>query len=317
MIMHTLNYHHLRYFREVALEGNLTRAAARLHVSQSALSTQIRQLESDLGEALFSREQKSLTLTEAGRIALDYAETIFRAGGELVDTLRHGTGGRRRVLRVGAMATLSRNFQLEFLRPAQSRDDVDLVLRSGGLRELVGQLEAHTLDIVLTNVPLKRDAGCSWHCHLLQEQPVSLVGRRPAGRKKFRFPDDLAGTPVQLPGLDSHLRMEFDRLLDRAGIRPIIAAEVDDMAMLRVLARQSDALTLVPPVVVRDELREKLLVEHCRIPEIRERFYAITPVRRKPQHLVGELLDDFRRRPAFPAKGRAIGILRTPTERGP
>lgn len=288
--MHHLNYHHLRYFREVALEGNLTRAAARLHVSQSALSTQIRRLEDDLGEALFSREQKSLVLTEAGRIALDYADTIFRAGGELVDTLRHGTAGRRQILRVGAMATLSRNFQLEFLQPVQSRADVDLVLKSGGLRELMTQLEAHALDLVLTNLPLKRDAGSAWHCHLLEEQPVSLVGRRPASRKKFRFPADLATVPVQLPGLDSHLRVEFDRLLDRAGIRPIIAAEVDDMAMLRLLARESDALTLVPPVVVRDELRENLLTERCRIPEICERFYAVTPVLRKPRLLVSELL---------------------------
>lgn len=288
--MHHLNYHHLRYFREVALMGNLTRAAARLHVSQSALSTQIRQLEESLGEPLFSRAQKSLVLTEAGSIALDYAETIFRAGGELVDTLKNRPAGRRQMLRVGAMATLSRNFQIKFLHPALSHENVDVVLRSGGLRELMEQLNAHTLDLVLTNIPIKRDAGSAWHCHLVEEQPVSLVSRKTRSRKKFRFPEDLQHLPIQLPGLDSHLRVEFDRLMDRSGIQPIVAAEVDDMAMLRLLARESDALTLVPPVVVRDELEEGSLVERCRIPEIRERFYAVTPVRRKPHSLVQTLL---------------------------
>lgn len=289
--MNPLNYHHLRYFREVALEGNLTRAAARLRVSQSALSTQIRQLEENLGEALFSREQKSLALTEAGRTALGYAETIFRAGGELVEVLRHGTAGKRRVVRIGAMATLSRNFQTGFLRPIFDSDDVDLVLRSGGLRELMDLLDAHLLDLVLTNIHVKRDAGSAWHCHLLEEQSVSLVGPKPKRRTQFRFPGDLANVPVQLPSLDSHLRHEFDRLMDRAGIRPIIAAEVDDMAMLRLMARETDALTLVPPVVVRDELASGLLIERCRIPEIRERFYATVPVRRTPNPDIRRLLD--------------------------
>jgi LysR family transcriptional activator of nhaA len=286
-----LNYHHLRYFREVASEGNLTRAAARLHVSQSAISMQIRQLEESLGEALFSREHKALVLTEAGRLALDYAETIFQAGGELVDVLRHRSSGRRQTFRVGAMSTLSRNFQVGFLRPVQSRKDVDLVLRSGGLRELMEQLDGHALDLLLTNIPLKRDAGSAWHCHLIEEQPVSLVCRKSRKKKPFRFPEDLQKEAVQLPGLDSHLRIEFDRLMDRAGIRPILAAEVDDMAMLRLMARESEALTLVPPVVVQDELRDGLLMERCRIPQIRERFYAITPVRRKAHALVAELLE--------------------------
>ena len=78
--MPRLNYHHLHYFWAVAKEGNLTRAAAQLHVSQSALSTQIKQLEDQLGQALFTRKGRALQLTEAGRVALTYAETIFETG---------------------------------------------------------------------------------------------------------------------------------------------------------------------------------------------------------------------------------------------
>jgi LysR family transcriptional activator of nhaA len=286
----TLNYHHLRYFWAIAHERSLTRAAERLHVSQSALSVQLRQIEERLGHPLFERGNRRLTLTEAGRIALDYADTIFRTGDELVSTLKGTAASGRAVLRVGAVATLSRNFQLEWLRPLLDRDDVEVVLRSGSLRELLSQLSAHTLDVVLSNSAVPRDAATPWHSHPVGEQPVSLVGRPVRGGRRLKFPEDLRTVPVVLPGAQSSMRAAFDLLLDQAGIRPKVLAEVDDMAMLRLMARECPGLTLVPPVVVQDELRQKILVERARIPEIRESFYAITPSRRFPNPLLRALM---------------------------
>ena len=285
-----LNSHHLRYFRAVANEGNLTRAAGHLKISQSALSIQLRRLEESLGHPLFLRANKRLKLTESGRLALDYAETIFRTGEEMVNVLQRRSPGRRQVLAVGAVATLSRNFQIELLKPLLREPDLQLVIRSGSLQELLAQLEAHTIDVVLSNLPVKRDADTGWHTHLLAEQPVSLVGQRRKGQKKFRFPEDLRTTPVILPSLESNVRVAFDLLMEQAGIRPLIAAEVDDMAMLRLLARESDSLTLVPRVVVQDELKTGVLVERHRILQIKKRFYAITPSRRFPNEMVRRLV---------------------------
>ncbi len=293
-VMAVLNFHHLRYFWAIAHERSLTRAAERLHVSQSALSVQLRQLEERLGHPLFERGNRRLTLTEAGRIALDYADTIFRTGDELVSTLKGTAASGRAALRVGAVATLSRNFQLEWLRPLLARDDVEVVIRSGSLRELLAQLSAHTLDVVLSNSAVPRDAGNPWHSHLVGEQPVSLVGRPVRGGRRLRFPDDLRTVPVVLPSTQSSMRAGFDLLLDQAGIRPVVLAEVDDMAMLRLLARECPGVTLVPPVVVQDELQQKVLVERARIPEIREGFYAITPSRRFPNPLLRGLMKPAR-----------------------
>ncbi|HET6415747.1 MAG TPA: LysR family transcriptional regulator [Polyangiales bacterium] len=288
--MSDLNYHHLRYFWGIAHEGKLTQAAERFNVSQSALSTQVKKLEDQLGHALFEREGRGLKLTEAGRIALDYADTVFQAGEELLSTLEGRSGTERKVLRVGAITTLSRNFQIALLRPLLDRGDVELVVRSGTMRELLSQLEAHVVDLVLSNHPVARDAKSSWHSHLLQVQPVSIVGPPAPDAQEFRFPEDLATMPILVPSLDSDVRVAFDRLLELAGIRPTIVAEVDDMAMLRLFARDSDCLALVPPVVVRDELRDGILVERRKIPEITESFYAITQSRRFPNPLVKELL---------------------------
>lgn len=290
--MRNLNFNHLRYFWAVAHEGSLTKAADRMSLSQSALSVQIQKLEHQLGHALFERTGKRLILTEAGRIALDYADEVFKAGDELIGTLRGQPAANRQTLRVGALPTLSRNFQLQFLRPLIGRQDVDLIVRSGNLRDLLVQLDAHLLDVVLSNSAAPRDARSALRNHLLDEQPVSLVGHPRGRRRAFRFPDDLKTEPVLVPSLESDLRIAFDRIMEQAGIRPAILAEVDDMAMLRLLARERDAVTLVPPIVVRDELDAGVLVELCRIPDVAERFYAIVQSRRFPNPLLTPLLPD-------------------------
>lgn len=288
--MSAINFNHLRYFWAVAHEGGLTRAAERLNVSQSALSVQLQKLERQLGNALFDRVGRRLVLTEAGRIALDYADTVFKAGDELLDTLAGRGSLERQVLRVGALTTLSRNFQLEFLTPLVGRPDVELIVRSGDMRGLLAQLDAHALDVVLANSAPPQDSRSELRSHLLARQPVSLVGRPRASGRAFRFPDDLRTEPILLPSLDSEIRHAFDRIVDLAGIRPIVHAEVDDMAMLRLLARERDGVTLVPPIVVRDELSQGVLVEYARIEEVVETFYAITQRRRFPNPLLSDLL---------------------------
>jgi LysR family transcriptional activator of nhaA len=298
--MAQINLHHLRLFRAVATERSLTEAARRLNLSQSALSTQIRMLEQTLGHDLFERRGRSLVLTEAGRIALDHAETIFRAAADLTATLRHHAPGRR-PLRVGALATLSRNFQMQFLRPVLGRADVEVVLRSGSQEELLRGLEALALDVVLTNLSPPVDAASPWLVHPLSEQPVSLVGA-PArvGPPPHRLAELLAREPVILPTRETALRTAFDALASRLGITPSIAAEVDDMAMIRLLAREDAGLAVIPPIVVQDELAQGKLVEAGRLEGIVESFLAVTRQRRFPNPLLAELLG-----PAPPARDRA------------
>lgn len=286
--MTPLNFHHLRYFWAVAKEGNLTRAARQLHVSQSALSAQIKQLESDLGLPLFQRRGRTLVLTEAGEVALAYAEEIFASGNELVEVLREGRRNERQVLRIGAVATTSRNFQENFIRPLLDRDDVDLVLVSGGLPELLSRLRVHSLDLVLCNQRVHASATDPWRCRRIARQPVSLVGRPTA--RPFVFPDDLAHVPLLLPGRDNEMRLTFDLRCEQLGIRPRVRAEVDDMALLRLLARDSSNVALMPTVVAQDELRSGRLVELAVVPDLWENFYGVTVQRRYELPLVGQLL---------------------------
>ena len=288
--MNEINFHHLRYFWAVANEGNLTRAAKQLFVSQSAVSVQIKKLEEQLGHALFDRVGRRMVLTEAGIIALEYANTVFRLGDELLGTL--GTQGEptRRILRIGTPVSLSRNFQLEFLRPLLARDDVEVVVRSGTLDALLRAVEEHSLDVCLSNTAPQRETGVGWVAHRLDEQPVSLMGHPEQRRRGRRLRDILEQEALLLPTPGSSVRVGFDALVDRLGVRPTIAGEVDDMAMLRLMARESNALAVVPPIVVRDELDDGELVEVRRLPDLRETFYAITAWRRFPNPLLRELI---------------------------
>ncbi|WP_420859466.1 LysR family transcriptional regulator [Marivivens marinus] len=284
-----LNYHHLRYFWAVAHDGNLTRTAERLNLSQSALSTQIKQLEDRLGHALFDRRGRQLHLTEAGRIALDHADAIFATGQELVATLQD-SGRSRQALRVGAQATLSRNFQIGFLRPILSRPDVEVILRSGHPSELLEGLATLNFDLVLLNREPPDDSLAPFETHRLAEQPVSLVGTPARLNPDLPLARLLRDQPVILPTRDSTLRMAFDALASRLGISPQVVAEVDDMAMMRLLAREDIGLALVPPIVVKDELASGRLVEARDHPAIVETFYAITLRRRFPNPVVQDLL---------------------------
>lgn len=288
--MDDLNYRHLRYFHAVAHDGNLTRTAERLHLSQSALSVQIRKLEESLGHALFERRGRQLHLSEAGRIVLDHADAIFATGEELLGALA-AAGQPRQVLRVGALATLSRNFQMGFLAPVLERDDVEIVLRSGSTTELLRGLEALNLDVVLIHQPPLRDAATPFVAHRLAEQRISLIGapsRLPDGNTSLA--DLLQTNAVILPTPESSVRTDFDALCARLGLRPRVAAEVDDMAMMRLLAREGIGLAVLPPIVVKDELANGSLIEIDHLPDIVERFYAVTTRRRFPNPLIGLLL---------------------------
>lgn len=291
MQVEQLNFHHLLYFWRVAKTGHLTQVAKELHVSQSALSNQIRQLELRLGEALFERAGRRLVLTDTGQLVLSYAENIFGLGQEMLGRLEGGREGMVR-LRVGSVATLSRNYQENWIRPLLADPTVMLTLESGMLDELLHRLLQHQLDVVLANEAIPADPNRPLHCSFLGSQAISLVGPASVWQgQTLRLPEDLGGRELALPGPRHALRGQFDALCIAAGVAPRVRAEVDDMAMLRLVARDSGWLTVVPEVVVQDELRTGALVTVGTSTLLQENFYAITTLHRHRMERLEQLLE--------------------------
>lgn len=290
MQIEQLNFHHLFYFWRVAKIGHLTQVANELHVSQSALSNQIRQLEDRLGEPLFERTGRRLVLTATGQLAMSYAETIFGLGQELLGRLQGRSEGMVR-LRVGSVATLSRNYQENWIRPLLADPTVTLTLESGMLDDLLARLLRHQLDVVLANEAVAADPDRPLHCRFLGSQAISLVGPATNWRgRTLRVPEDLGGLELAVPGPRYALRGQFDALCMATGVTPRLRAEVDDMAMLRLVARDSGWLTVLPEVVVQDELGAGVLVTVGRSTLLQENFYAITTLHRHRMERLEQLL---------------------------
>ncbi len=291
-----LNYHHLRHFWMIARHRSMTKAAAKLKISQSTLSEQLAELEGWLGQQLFDRRGRELHLTDAGRVALEHAETIFTTGHELITRFRQSGETRQRVLRIGAVGPLSKNLQFDFIQPILADTRTKVVVVAGALDELTRQLHEHKVDLVLSNIPLRADQEQNVFNHLLGEVPVFLVGGKKLKLSPGKFPKFLKDVPLFLPSRQSDVRADFDLILANAGIEPFVHAEVDDMALLRLLALSGEGLALVSKIVVERELQSSKIKFMERVPGLTEKYYALTVRKRFANAWLGEIVEDFRRR---------------------
>lgn len=288
--MSKLNYHHLYYFWRVAKQGNLTKTAAAIHISQSALSTQIRQLESNLGVELFVREGRQLHLTESGRCALVYAEEIFARGEELESLLSKGIQPELLTVRIGVLTTMSRNFVESFIEPLIRRPNTRYILHARGQVNLLNAVANHEFDLALTNIQVLGTNKELWQCQLLARQPIAIVG--PPGLSIGKsFSNHYKEHEWVVPVTDSPVRSAFDSYCAQHQFKPRIVAEADDMAMLRLLARDTGALAVMPDVVVKDELSQGKLVSYLTLPNGYENFYAVTVKRQIQNQLITELIN--------------------------
>lgn len=290
--MARLNYHHLYYFWQVANEGNLTRVAKSLHVSQSALSSQIRALEDSAGLVLFDRSGRTLTLTDAGRRVLEYANDIFARGEELEAWFQQGGHPENQPLRVGLISTLSRNFIDRLVLPVISAGQLRITLEARTLDDLLRGLANHQLDVALTNGDVRGSDEQLWQSQLLARQSISIFGP-PNALPDAAFPRGFENRQWVLPTRDSEIRRGFEAFCSRRNYSPDILAEANDMPMLRLLARDSGALSVLPGVVVQDEVRRGLLAEYAVLPDVYESFYAITIKRRHAPAALKTLLEQF------------------------
>lgn len=280
--MDWLNYHHLLYFWTVAKEGGISRAAERLHLAQPTLSSQIKKLETSMGTKLFERSGRTMSLTDTGQVVYRYADEIFTLGRELADTVKGRPTDKRLRLTVGVPDVLPKLIVYELLKPAlEMEDEVHLECYEGKLQNLLGDLALHRLDIVLADSPLTPDSHVRAFNHLLGECGVTVYGEaKLAKRYKPKFPSSLHGAPMLLPTQNTTLRRYLEQWFDDQDIQPEVAHEFEDSAVLKVFGQAGHGL-FVTPSAVEDHVKKQYSVSVLgRIPEVKERFYAISVERR-------------------------------------
>lgn len=281
-----LNLNQLRCFWAVARAGGIHRASEQIHLTPQTLSGQISKLEETLGVPLFERKGRRLVLTDTGRLALSYAEDIFRASGELENVLRQrpGMGGRRTLFRVGIADVVPKSVIYQLLAPALTlQEPVRLVCREDKLTRLIAELAIHELDLVIADAthPSGLDVKC--YSHALGSSGVAFMASRDVVKRLDRralFPQKLNDAPLLLPGLDSALRGPLLRWLTDAGVHPQIAGEFEDGALMKAFGRAGAGVFPVPAAIAGEVCQQLDVVELGRTEALREQFYAITVERR-------------------------------------
>lgn len=306
--MESVNYHHLRYFWVVAREGGLVAAGKVLRLSHPTLSAQVHALEEQLGEKLFTKVGRKLSLTETGQVVYRYADEIFRLGGELLDTVKGRSTGQPLRLEVGIADVVPKLVVRRLLQPALTLPEpVRLLCHEESHERLLADLALHKLDIVISDAPVPAGSNVRAFNHLLGETGVSFFGTRELVKAYGRgFPRSLDGAPLLLPLEHLHLRRALNPWFERNGVRPRIVAEFEDSALLKVFG--GDGVGLFPaPTVVESEVMSQYGVQLLgRADEVRERFYAIS-VERRLKHPAVLAISSAARSDLFAARPAASG----------
>jgi LysR family transcriptional activator of nhaA len=296
-----LNYQHLLYFYVVAREGGVQRATKVLHLAQPTISGQIKVLERQLGERLFVRRGRNLVLTDVGQVVYRYASDIFALGRELREALAGlPSAGRPARFAVGVSDSLPKLSTFRLLAPAlEPPGQYRLEFRIGKTDQLLAELATHALDLVLTDAPLPPTLSVRAFSHLLGESGVTVFAAPAlAGRYRRGFPGSLDGAPWVLQTPNTALRRSLDAWFATSGVRPEIAAEVEDVALLQVLGQEGFGV-FAAPSVVEEEIRRAYGVRVVgRLETVRERFFAVS-VERKLKHPAVVAISEGARRELF------------------
>lgn len=278
-----MNFKHLHYFWHVARTGSIARASEQLHLTPQTLSGQIGLLEEALGTPLFARIGRNLELTDAGRLALGYAQDIFALGSELEESVRkYPTGGRPVEFRVGVADAVPKTIAHRLIDPAtQLPEPVRIVCREGKLDNLLAQLAAHRLDLVIADAPIPPSVSVRAYNHRLGQSGISFFAAPELSRTlKGNFPNCLDGAPMLIPGDGAAVRVQLDRWRESNKINPRIVGEFDDSALMTTFGEHG-AGVFIGPTVLEAEIKSRYNVKSVgRASQIVEEFFAISVERR-------------------------------------
>jgi LysR family transcriptional activator of nhaA len=280
--MEWLNYHHLYYFWTVAKEGTITRACEKLRLAQPTISGQLRQFEDSIGEKLFVKTGRTLSLTDTGQVVYRYAEEIFSVGHELMDVLRGRPGGRPAKFHVGISDVMPKLIAFRILQPVlKMREPIHLICYEDDTEGLLLKLSSHGLDMILTDSPVTGPSRARAFNHELGSCGVSFCATAElATRFQTGFPASLDGAPFLLPLEGSSMRRSLEQWFDKHKIRPLIVGEFEDSALLKVFGEAGGGVFPTPSALEKEIREQYNCVVLGRTDEITERFFAVSVERR-------------------------------------
>lgn len=288
-----INYHHLFYFKSIAEEGSVSKAAARLRLGQPTLSAQLKQFEDTLGVKLFERHHKKLVLTEQGKVALDYAKNIFSLGSEMYEALHDRHLPQRLSVHIGAIDSVAKQIIVQLAQEALKLAPCQITLSEGRSDELLREVAGHRIDLLITNfLPVGTEAKGLLHRNVTKKM-VSVFAAPQFKALRRGFPQSLSGQPFILPTYDSRLRYDLDHWSKMNGISVDVVAESQDIAVKKLLASAGVGLIPTAPHTVASQVQAGELIELGPLRGVYEELFLVAAQRRVQNPVAARLLDSF------------------------
>jgi len=296
--MRHLNYNHLLYFWTVAREGSISKATRELHLTPQTISGQLKLLEEAIGEPLFSRVGRGLSLTETGHMVYEYADEIFTLGAELAARARTGRIIAPAVLAVGVVNSIPKLITSRILQPVFDPEfPIRLVCREGGLETLLGELAVHQLDLVLSDRPIPSGLSVKAFSHALGSSQIALFARKGTNKRyEKNFPKSINDAPILLPTTDNPIRRALDDWFEQNGLSPNLVAEFEDSALMKAFGEAGNGI-FPAPVAISDEV-ERMYHARCigQALPVEDKYYAISPERKLKHPAVVKIIEEARTR---------------------
>lgn len=288
-----INYHHLFYFKTIAEEGSVSRAAEKLRVGQPTLSAQLKQFEDTLGVQLFERQHKKLILTEQGKVALDYSKNIFRMGSEMYEVLHDRLKPLKPAVHLGALDSVPKQIVLQMVKQALRISPCQITLSEGKSDELMRELTTHRMDLMLTNfLPAATDAK-GLYPKSVSKKTVSFYGASKFKSLKKGFPKSISGVPLILPTYDSQLRQNIDHWAKLNQIELNIVIESQDISVKKMMAIHGMGLVALAAYGVTGQIAGGDLMEIGQLQGVYEEIFLVTAQRKIENPIAAKLKEFF------------------------
>jgi len=288
-----VNYHHLYYFLIIAHEGSISNASKRLRLGQPTLSVQLKSLEESLGVSLFERKKKKMILTEEGEMILEYADEIFAIGDEMQAAIRDRTFKKRSHFHIGVLESLPKRLIYQLVSFVRSSRNCSATVLEGDGDYLLRELSANRIDLFLTNYTPTVKMTEQFNSKLLASVPISIFGTGKFRSLKSNFPQSLNNQPFILPTLHSKLRHDLGHYFRANGILVDIIIETQDTSVQKLLATEGMGLAPLPDFAGKELVDEKKLVKLGTLSQVKEDFWLISSIRKIPNPLVIEIMENF------------------------
>ncbi len=291
--MNWLNYHHLMYFRCIAIEGSIAKASEKLYVGQPALSAQLKALEESFEQQLFERKNRKLILTDAGKFALKYANQIYEMATELSEAMSDKKFTAKQSLNIGALDSIPKNLILQMIKDAQKLQPCSVRIYEAQGDELYRNLEAHQLDLIISNYSLGLSDQKNLFSRSIGKVAIHIYGGDKFKHLKKNFPQSLDKAPFLLPTKHSKLRHDIDHFFELQEIQPQIYTECQDSSLLKQMAIEGLGLIALPDFAVDTIVQAKKLHNLGTLPAVEEEYWLISSSRFIESPISSAIMESF------------------------